>query len=113
MVEILLLISGDAGQHAHTVSADRFNRVNGRWRERGRLTQYSAGPRGFRARGDHIARRMDLSQNRIPYRPPVSPDSPDYKPSYSGYHDPNEDPSYKFAFRTPGQDREEESFPQG
>lgn len=30
-------------------------------------TTYTAGRRGFRARGPHIARRMDLSQNKPPF----------------------------------------------
>ena len=30
-------------------------------------TTYTAGRRGFRARGPHIARRMDLSQTRPPF----------------------------------------------
>ncbi|XP_075233051.1 uncharacterized protein LOC142331200 [Lycorma delicatula] len=44
---------------------------------------------------------MDLSQVRIPYTPPVSPDSPNYMPTYDGYHDPNEDPSFEYSFQTP------------
>lgn len=44
---------------------------------------------------------MDLSQNKIPYQSPVPPNSPNYQPSYDGYHDPNEDPSYKFGQKTP------------
>lgn len=76
-------------------------------------TAYTAGERGFRARGPTIARRMDLSQAKIPYNPPVSPDSPNYNPTYSGYNDPNEDPSYDFAFQTPTYSRKETAGPRG
>lgn len=72
-------------------------------------TQYTAGRKGFRARGPNIARQMDLSQVKIPYNPPVSPDSPNYKPTLSGYHDPNENPSYKFGFRTATYSKQETS----
>lgn len=52
---------------------------------------------------------MDLSQTKIPYNPPVSPDSPQYNPSYSTYFDPNEDPSYSFNFQTRDYSRSESS----
>ena len=56
---------------------------------------------------------MDLSQNKIPYNPPVSPNSPNYNPTYSTYSDPNEDPSYDFAFNTPTYKRQESGGPRG
>ncbi|XP_014273355.1 collagen alpha-2(I) chain isoform X1 [Halyomorpha halys] len=111
--------TGDRGQHYHAAVANQQNQVAGRF---GSLdpekkvvvnTEYTAGRRGFRARGPNIARKMDLSQAKIPYNPPVSPDSPDYKPTYDGYHDPNEDPSYSFTFRTPTQGKQEASDSNG
>jgi hypothetical protein len=56
---------------------------------------------------------MDLSQTKIPYNPPVPPDSPQYNPSYSTYYDPNEDPSYSFGFRTRDYSRSEDSNSKG
>lgn len=76
-------------------------------------TEYTAGERGFRARGTDIARQMDLSQSKIPYNPPVDPNSPNYNPTYDGYHDPNEDPSYKFKVRTPTFVKDEVAGSQG
>ena len=55
---------------------------------------------------------MDLSQTKIPYQPPAL-NSPDYQPTYSGYHDPNEDPSYKFSLRTPTYTRGETADSKG
>ena len=107
--------SGDAGRHYHTSNASPDNTVTGVFgykdpkTGRDLQTKYSAGKRGFRANGPHIARRMDLSQNKIPYHPPVSPDSPHYNPTYSTYHDPNEDPTYSFEFHTPTHSRKEDS----
>lgn len=76
-------------------------------------TVYTAGQRGFRARGPNIARQMSLSQSKIPYQPPVPSNSPDYQPSYDGYHDPNEDPSYKFNLKTPTYTRGEAADSRG
>lgn len=76
-------------------------------------TEYTAGARGFRARGTDIARQMDLSQIKQPYSPPVDPNSPNYNPTYDGYHDPNEDPSYKFNIRTPTFVKDEVAGSQG
>lgn len=76
-------------------------------------TTYTAGKRGFRVRGPHIARHMDLSQNKIPYNPPVPTNSPQYNPSYSTYFDPNEDPSYSFNFQTRDYSRSESSNSRG
>lgn len=56
---------------------------------------------------------MDLSQTKIPYNPPVPPNSPNYQPSYDTYFDPNEDPSYKFNLKTPTYTRGETSDSKG
>ncbi|GBP27635.1 hypothetical protein EVAR_102890_1 [Eumeta japonica] len=53
-------------------------------------TVYTAGPRGFRANGPDIHRKMDLDQR--PRGPIGNKDDP--------YFDPNEDPSYAFKFNT-------------
>ncbi|XP_023725675.1 uncharacterized protein LOC111874413 [Cryptotermes secundus] len=111
--------TGDAGQHYHRAIATPDNTVRGQYGYRdpktgGDLqTTYTAGKRGFRVRGPHIARRMDLSQTKIPYNPPVTPDSPQYNPSYSTYFDPNEDPSYSFNFQTRDYSRSESSDSKG
>lgn len=90
-------------------------RFGSRSPETGRIVQtaYSAGPRGFRARGPDIARQTDLSQVRLPYSPPVPTDSSEYDPAYDRYHDPNEDPSYKFTVRTPTQTKSETADSRG
>jgi len=112
-------LAGDAGQHYHTAVATPDNTVRGQYGYRdpktgGDLqTTYTAGKRGFRVRGPHIARHMDLSQTKIPYNPPVPPDSPQYNPSYSTYFDPNEDPSYSFNFQTRDYSRSESSNSRG
>ena len=112
-------MAGDAGQHYHTAVATPDNTVRGQYGYRdpktgGDLqTTYTAGKRGFRVRGPHIARHMDLSQNKIPSNPPVPPDSPQYNPSYSTYFDPNEDPSYSFNFQTRDYSRSESSNSRG
>lgn len=113
------LSPGDAGQHYHRAVATPDNTVRGQYGYRdpktgGDLqTTYTAGKRGFRVRGPHIARRMNLSQTKIPYNPPVPPDSPQYNPSYSTYFDPNEDPSYSFNFQTRDYSRSESSDSRG
>ena len=113
------MLAGDAGQHYHTAVATPDNTVRGQYGYRdpktgGDLqTTYTAGKRGFRVRGSHIARHMDLSQTKIPYNPPVPPDSPQYNPSYSTYFDPNEDPSYSFEFQTRDYSRSESSNSRG
>ncbi|XP_073992924.1 uncharacterized protein isoform X2 [Rhodnius prolixus] len=107
--------TGDFGGHYHAAVATADNQVAGRFGSRdpstGNIveTQYTSGRRGFRARGPNIARKMDISQNKIPYNPPVNPNSPNYNPTYDTYHDPNEDPSYEFGFRTPAYSRKEKS----
>ena len=60
-------------------------------------TEYTAGPRGFRATGNDIARKMSLSQVGPA---PVPPPDGRYSPEYDGYSDPNEDPSYEYRYRT-------------
>nr|CAD7460472.1 unnamed protein product [Timema tahoe] len=111
--------TGDVGQHYHSATATADNTVSGVFGHRdpatgrNQNTKYTAGRRGFRAQGPHIARKMDLSQNKIPYSPPVDPNSPQYNPSYDTYSDPNEDPSYEFGFRIPGHSRQEKSDSRG
>ncbi|XP_050422178.1 uncharacterized protein LOC126834358 [Adelges cooleyi] len=91
----------------HVAAANKDNVVSGRFGSRNPgtgiigQTLYSAGPRGFRARGPDIARQTDLSQVRLPYSPPVPTDSSKYDPAYDRYYDPNEDASYRFTVRTP------------
>lgn len=65
----------------------------------GRIDQidYTAGPRGYRPRGDNVVRKYDLGQT--PVGPIGSRDDQ--------YYDPNEDPSYKFRFRTRTYERDE------
>ncbi|KAK3915030.1 Adult-specific rigid cuticular protein 12.6 [Frankliniella fusca] len=108
--------TNDEGQHFRIEQANSDNLVAGRYGYRdaeGRPVQtvYTAGPRGFRARGTDIARKMDLSQGggRAP-RPP--PDGR-YSPEYDNYFDPLEDPSYSFAFRTPTYARKEDADGRG
>ncbi|VVC40158.1 Insect cuticle protein [Cinara cedri] len=109
---------GDRNQF-HSAAANKDNVVSGRFGSRNpetdRIVQtsYSAGPRGFRARGPDIARQTDLSQVRLPYSPPVPTDSSKYDPAYDRYHDPNEDPSYKFTVRTPTQSKTETADSRG
>jgi hypothetical protein len=118
-MQVTFVSTGDAGQHYHRAVATPDNTVRGQYGYRdpktgGDLqTTYTAGKRGFRVRGPHIARRMDLSQTKIPYNPPVPPDSPQYNPSYSTYFDPNEDPSYSFDFQTRDYSRSESSNSRG
>ncbi|XP_049839328.1 fibroin heavy chain-like [Schistocerca gregaria] len=101
--------NGPPSLHFHTATS-RNGVVQGRWGERSRPdTVYSAGPRGYRVRGAGVHRRMDLSQAAIPYRPPVQQDSPQYQPTYSGYHDPNENPSYQFTINERELQRTEDS----
>ncbi|KAI5726736.1 hypothetical protein M8J76_007638 [Diaphorina citri] len=110
--------NNDEGQLSQTQIASADNTVQGVYQykhpETGPTrTEYTAGERGFRARGTDIARQMDLSQSKIPYNPPVDPNSPNYNPTYDGYHDPNEDPSYKFNIRTPTFVKDEVAGSQG
>ncbi|KAH8366064.1 hypothetical protein KR093_008826, partial [Drosophila rubida] len=95
----------DIGGYYHSASGTPDNVVRGRYGSRspasGQIeeTVYSAGPRGFRANGPKIHRKMDLAQ--YPVRPRGSPDDP--------LADPYDDPSYSFKFRTPDQSRSEEN----
>ncbi|XP_034481003.1 fibroin heavy chain [Drosophila innubila] len=95
----------DIGGFYHSASGTPDNIVRGRYGSRspasGQIeeTVYTAGPRGFRANGPKIHRKMDLAQ--YPVRPRGSPDDP--------LADPYDDPSYSFSFRTPDQSRSEEN----
>ncbi|EDW72712.2 uncharacterized protein Dwil_GK17150 [Drosophila willistoni] len=95
----------DIGGYYHSASGTPDNIVRGRYGSRspasGQIeeTVYTAGPRGFRANGPKIHRKMDLAQ--YPVRPRGSPDDP--------LADPFDDPSYSFSFRTADQSRSEEN----
>ncbi|XP_059613837.1 uncharacterized protein LOC132259982 [Phlebotomus argentipes] len=99
----------DNGGHYHMASGNPKTIIRGRFGSRNPTskrieeTVYTAGPRGFRARGPSIARKMDLSQIR---RGPIgSPDDP--------LADPFDDPSYGFGFKTPTYTRQEDADPAG
>ncbi|KAK4878919.1 hypothetical protein RN001_007065 [Aquatica leii] len=87
----------------HQSQANRNNVVRGEFGSRNPGTgavdsvQYTAGPRGFRPRGKNVVRKYDFNQVRT--RPIGSPDDP--------FYDPNEDPSYNFAFNTRTYNRQE------
>ncbi|KAF5306634.1 hypothetical protein FQA39_LY08823 [Lamprigera yunnana] len=91
----------------HQSQANRNNVVRGEFGSRNPATeigaidsiQYTAGPRGFRPRGKNVVRKYDF--NQAASRPIGSPDDP--------YFDPNEDPSYNFAFNTRPYSRQEAS----
>ncbi|KAH8379683.1 hypothetical protein KR009_006490 [Drosophila setifemur] len=95
----------DIGGFYHSASGTPDNTVRGRYGSRspasGQIeeTVYTAGPRGFRANGPKIHRKMDLAQ--YPVLPRGSPDDP--------LADPFDDPSYSFSFRTGDQSRSEEN----
>ncbi|EEB20078.1 conserved hypothetical protein [Pediculus humanus corporis] len=103
--------TGDKGRHYHVQSATPDNTVSGKfgYKDPGTgkdlQTTYTAGRRGFRARGPHIARRMDLSQTRPPFSRPV--DDGKYHPEYDNIFDPNEDRGYDFTYRTSNHIKEE------
>ncbi|KAI5644062.1 insect cuticle protein domain-containing protein [Phthorimaea operculella] len=86
----------DSGQSYHLAHANNQGVVGGRFGAKDPATNtvketvYSAGPRGFRAKGPNIHRKMDLDQR--PRGPIGNKDDP--------YFDPNEDPSYAFKFDT-------------
>lgn len=63
-------------------------------------TEYTAGPRGFRPKGNNVVRKYDLSQRRV--GPIGNKDDP--------YFDPYEDPSYNFQFNTRVYNRKEGKF---
>ncbi|GAB0100339.1 uncharacterized protein DMENIID0001_163650 [Sergentomyia squamirostris] len=103
------LSTNDKGGHYHMSSGNPKTIIRGRYGARnpetGSIdeTVYTAGARGFRARGPAIARKMDLSQIR---RGPIgSPDDP--------LADPFDDPSYSFGFKTPTYTRQEDADPRG
>lgn len=94
----------DPGGHYHEAAGNPKSIIRGRYGSRnprnGRVeeTVYTAGRRGFRARGPTIHRKMDLSQ--IPRGPIGTPEDPQA--------DPFEDPSYGFGFKTPTYSRRED-----
>ncbi|KAL4703038.1 hypothetical protein ACJJTC_004097, partial [Scirpophaga incertulas] len=86
----------DRGQSYHLAHGNANGVVGGRFGARDPATDtvketvYTAGPRGFRAKGPNVHRKMDLDQR--PRGPIGNKDDP--------YFDPNEDPSYSFKFDT-------------
>ncbi|KAM3961603.1 cuticular protein 73D [Aphomia sociella] len=86
----------DRGASYHLAHGNANGLVGGRFGARDPATDtvketvYTAGPRGFRAKGANIHRKMDLDQR--PRGPIGNKDDP--------YFDPNEDPSYGFKFDT-------------
>ncbi|ETN64936.1 hypothetical protein AND_003298 [Anopheles darlingi] len=101
--------SDTPGAHYHTASGNPKTIVRGRYGSRqpdtGRVeeTVYTAGPRGFRARGPKIHRKQSLSQ--VPRGPIGTPDDPQA--------DPYDDPSYDFQFKTRNYQRREGSDSNG
>ncbi|XP_058123902.1 uncharacterized protein LOC131281614 [Anopheles ziemanni] len=101
--------SDTPGAHYHTASGNPKTVVRGRYGSRqpdtGRVeeTVYTAGPRGFRARGPKIHRKQSLSQ--VPRGPVGTPDDP--------LADPYDDPSYDFQFKTRNYQRREGSDSNG
>ncbi|XP_038121609.1 uncharacterized protein LOC6039535 [Culex quinquefasciatus] len=95
--------SETVGGHYHTASGNPKTIVRGRFGSRqpdtGRVeeTVYTAGPRGFRARGPKIHRKQNLSQ--VPRGPIGTPEDPQA--------DPYDDPSYDFQFKTRNYQRRE------
>ncbi|XP_060801078.1 uncharacterized protein LOC106141514 [Amyelois transitella] len=86
----------DRGQSYHLAHGNANGLVGGRFGAKDPKTDtiketiYTAGPRGFRAKGPNVHRKMDLDQR--PRGPIGNKDDP--------YFDPNEDPSYAFNFET-------------
>ncbi|XP_049866374.1 protein SPT2 homolog [Pectinophora gossypiella] len=86
----------DNGQSYHLAHSNAAGVVGGRFGAKDPATNtvketvYTAGPRGFRAKGPNVHRKMDLDQR--PRGPIGNKDDP--------YFDPNEDPSYSFKFDT-------------
>ncbi|CRK95811.1 CLUMA_CG009263, isoform A [Clunio marinus] len=99
----------DQGGHYHQASGHPAIKIRGRYGARspinGRVDEvvYTAGPRGFRARGANIHRKQDLSQ--APKLPVGSPTDP--------LADPYDDPSYSFGFKSKKHSRREESDSSG
>ncbi|XP_045446445.1 uncharacterized protein LOC123654592 [Melitaea cinxia] len=86
----------DRGGSYHLARGNANNVVGGRFgaREPGtdeiKETIYTAGPRGFRAKGPNVHRKIDLDQR--PRGAIGNKDDP--------YFDPNEDPSYSYKIET-------------
>uniref|UniRef100_A0A182RI83 Uncharacterized protein n=1 Tax=Anopheles funestus TaxID=62324 RepID=A0A182RI83_ANOFN len=101
--------SDTPGAHYHTASGNPKTIVRGRYGSRqpdtGRVeeTIYTAGPRGFRARGPKIHRKQSLSQ--VQRGPIGTPEDP--------LADPYDDPSYDFQFKTRNYQRREGSDSNG
>ncbi|XP_055847051.1 uncharacterized protein LOC129912706 [Episyrphus balteatus] len=99
----------DIGSYYHSVAGNPDNSIRGRYGSRnpsnGRVeeTVYTAGPRGFRANGPQIHRKMDLSQ--VPRGPIGNADDP--------LADPYDDPTYSFSFKTPDYNRDEDADSSG
>ncbi|XP_055911908.1 uncharacterized protein LOC129945949 [Eupeodes corollae] len=99
----------DIGSYYHSAAGNPDNKIRGRYGSRnpsnGRVeeTVYTAGPRGFRANGPQIHRKMDLSQ--IPRGPKGNADDP--------LADPYDDPTYSFSFKTSDYNRNEDSDSSG
>ncbi|CAF4901529.1 unnamed protein product [Pieris macdunnoughi] len=89
-------VNKDRGSSYHLAKGNANGVVGGRFgaREPGteevKETIYTAGPRGFRAKGPNVHRKIDLDQR--PRGPIGNKDDP--------YFDPNEDPSYSFKIDT-------------
>ncbi|XP_037978543.2 collagen alpha-1(I) chain isoform X1 [Plutella xylostella] len=86
----------DIGSSYHLAHGNANKVVGGRFGARDPATNtvketvYTAGPRGFRAKGPNIHRKIDLDQR--PRGPIGNKDDP--------YADPSEDPSYEFKIQT-------------
>ncbi|CAG9799650.1 unnamed protein product [Chironomus riparius] len=98
----------DQGGHYHKATGSVI-KVRGRYGSRnaatGKIdeTVYTAGARGYRARGANIHRKQNLSQIR---RGSIgSPNDP--------LADPSDDPSYSFGYKTKSHSRREESDTEG
>ncbi|XP_063698107.1 uncharacterized protein LOC134829046 [Culicoides brevitarsis] len=91
------LSNSDEGSHYHTAAGNPSTAISGRYGSRnpenGQIeeTVYTAGPRGFRARGPNVHRHQDLSQ--VGPLPTGSQDDP--------LADPYDDPSYSYDYKTP------------
>uniref|UniRef100_A0A336LI73 CSON014433 protein n=1 Tax=Culicoides sonorensis TaxID=179676 RepID=A0A336LI73_CULSO len=103
------LSNSDIGGHYHTASGNPSTSISGRYGSRnpetGQIdeTVYTAGPRGFRARGSNVHRNQDLSQ--VPRAPVGSADDP--------LADPYDDPSYNYDYKTPTVQKSENSDSDG
>ncbi|XP_053603098.1 uncharacterized protein Cpr73D isoform X2 [Plodia interpunctella] len=99
----------DRGQSYHLAHGNSNGLVGGRFGAKDPATDtvketiYTAGPRGFRAKGPNVHRKMDLDQR--PRGPIGNKDDP--------YFDPNEDPSYAFKFETRSYSKNENADSRG